>query len=80
MGQGGGYFADQFKQEGVALLARGGWPLLRIAGELGISPLRLRNWRNRRERRHAGPAPYPIAALARLMSWTRRRKSPGFAA
>jgi transposase len=58
------HFTDEFKQEAVALLASSGRPLIQIASELGISPSMLRNWRNRREGRHAGPVPRPIPASA----------------
>jgi transposase len=57
MDQGRRQFTDEFKTAAVALLASSGRPLLQIAGELGISPWMLRNWRNRRERRGAGAAP-----------------------
>ena len=46
MGQGRRQFTDEFKREAVALLVSSGRPLLQIAGELGISPSMLRNWRN----------------------------------
>jgi transposase len=49
MGQGRRHFTDEFKQEAVALLAGSGRPLVQIAGEPGISPSMLRNWRNRGE-------------------------------
>jgi transposase len=52
------HFTDEFKTEAVALLASSGRPLVQIAGELGISPSMLRNWRNRHEGRHARSAPY----------------------
>src|SRR4051794_5720939 len=39
-------FTDEFKTEAVALLASSGRPLVQIAGELGVSPAMLRNWRN----------------------------------
>ena len=72
MGQERRQFTDEFKREAVALLASSGRPLLQIAGELGISPWMLRNWRNRRERRDAGSAaalpslPDPAAEISRL--------------
>ena len=72
MGQERRQFADELKREAVALLASSGGPLLQIAGELGISPWMLRNWRNRRERRDAGSAaalpsiPDPAAEISRL--------------
>ena len=47
MGQERRQFTDEFKTEAVALLASSGRPLVQIAGELGISPSMLRNWRNR---------------------------------
>ena len=45
-------FTDDFKREAVALLVSSGRPLTQIAGELGIAPSMLRNWRRRG--RHAG--------------------------
>jgi transposase len=72
MGQERRQFTDELKREAVALLASSGGPLLQIAGELGISPWMLRNWRNRRERRDAGSAaalpciPDPAAEISRL--------------
>ena len=57
-------FTDDFKTEAVALLASSGRPLVQIAGELGISPSMLRNWRNHSIGGHAGSAPHPIAASA----------------
>jgi transposase len=39
-------FTDEFKREAVALLQSSGRPLMQIAGELGIQPSMLRNWRN----------------------------------
>jgi transposase len=59
MGQERRHFTDEFKQEAVALLAGSGRPLIQIAGELGISPSMLRNWRNRREGRGTGVVPAP---------------------
>lgn len=56
MGQGRRQFTDEFKREAVALLASSGRPLTQIAGELGIAPSMLRNWRDRSRRRQAGPA------------------------
>ena len=47
MGQERRHFTDEFKTEAVALLASSGRPLVQIAGELGLSPSMLRNWRNR---------------------------------
>ena len=40
MGQERRHFTDEFKQEAVALLASSGRPLIQIASELGISPVR----------------------------------------
>src|SRR3954453_1682647 len=71
MGQERRRFVDEFKTEAVALLTSSGWPLVQIAGELGISPSMLRNWRHRGERRNAGSAPHPRPA------W--RGRFPGFA-
>src|SRR3954467_6403712 len=56
MGQERRHFTDEFKQEAIALLASSGRPLVQIAGELGISPSMLRNWRNRQGGQHAGSA------------------------
>ena len=50
-------FTDDFKREAVALLVSSGRPLTQIAGELGIAPSMLRNWR--RGGRHAGSALRP---------------------
>jgi transposase len=47
MGQSRRQFTDEFKREAVALLASSGRPLTQIAGELGIAPSTLRNWRDR---------------------------------
>ena len=72
MGQERRHFTEEFKREAIALLAGSGRPLIQIAGELGISPSMLRNWRNRRERRDAGAAaalpsiPDPAAEISRL--------------
>jgi transposase len=62
MGQERRHFTNEFKQEAVALLASSGRPLVQIAGELGISPSMLRNWRHRCEGRSAGSTPYRQAA------------------
>ena len=56
MGQERRHFTDEFKTEAVALLASSGRPLVQIAGELGLSPSMLRNWRNRQGGQHAGSA------------------------
>ena len=56
MGQERGHFTDEFKTEAIALLAGSGRRLVQIAGELGISPSMLRNWRNRQGGQHAGSA------------------------
>src|SRR3982074_1989839 len=75
MGQERRHFTDEFKRESVALLASSGRSLGQIAGELGISPSMLRNWRNRSAGRAAGTAfhpntstssPDPTAEIARL--------------
>jgi transposase len=78
MGQERRHFTDEFKTEAMALLAGGGRPLVQIAGELGISPSMLRNWRNRQGGQHAGSAvsakpasgtssvPDPAAEISRL--------------
>jgi transposase len=47
-------FTDDFKREAVALLVSSGRPPTQIAGELGIAPSMLRNWR--RGGRNLGPA------------------------
>src|SRR5712671_1272020 len=59
MGQGRRQFTDEFKREAVALLASSGRPLTQIAGELGIAPSMLRNWRGRNGGGNAGPALRP---------------------
>src|SRR3954469_12012220 len=78
MGRERRHFADEFKTEAVALLASSGRPLVQIAGELGISPSMLRNWRHRRAERNTGSTlpsvagsatpsvPDPSAEIARL--------------
>ena len=78
MGQERRHFTDEFKTEAIALLAGSGRPLVQIAGELGISPSMLRNWRNRQGGQHAGSAlrakpasatpsvPDPAAEISRL--------------
>jgi transposase len=64
MGQERRHFTDEFKTEAVALLASSGRPLVQIAGELGISPSMLRNWRHRQGGQNAGSAvpPKPVSA------------------
>jgi len=80
MAEGRRQFTDEFKQEAIALLASSGRPLLQIAGELGISPSMLRNWRNRSEGRNAGsvlrpiPAPAPHSALDSASEISRLRR------
>ena len=79
MGQSRRQFTDEFKREAVALLASSGRPLTQIAGELGIAPSMLRNWRDRSGGPNAGPAlrpntpasaphsaPDPAAEISRL--------------
>ena len=79
MGQSRRQFTDEFEREAVALLASSGRPLTQIAGELGIAPSMLRNWRDRGGGRNAGPAlrpntpasaphsvPDPAAEISRL--------------
>ena len=56
MGRERGHFRDEFKTEAIALLAGSGRWLVEIAGELGISPSMLRNWRNRQGGQQAGSA------------------------
>ena len=65
MGRERGHFRDEFKQEAIALLAGSGRRLVQIAGELGISPSMLRNWRNRQGGQHAGSAvpAKPVSAM-----------------
>ena len=66
MGRERGHFRDEFKTEAIALLAGSGRRLVEIAGELGISPSMLRNWRNRQGGQHAGsgvPAK-PVSAMS----------------
>jgi len=41
-------FTDEFKQEAVSLLEASGRPLRQVAGELGVQPSMLRNWRHGR--------------------------------
>jgi transposase len=65
MGQERRHFTDEFKTEAVALLASSGRPLVQIAGELGISPSMLRNWRTRSGGQKAGPVPHPRPASAK---------------
>ena len=64
MGQERRHFTDEFKTEAVALLASSGRPLVQIAGELGISPSMLRNWRTRSGGQKGGSAPHPRPASA----------------
>ena len=76
MGQERRHFTDEFKREAVALLASSGRPLVQIAGELGISPSMLRNWRNRQGGGNTGAAviskpappsvPDPAVEISRL--------------
>ena len=80
MGQERRHFRDEFKTEALALLAGSGRRLVEIAGELGVSPSTLRNWRNcqggrMRGRRCSRNRRRPCLALR-----TRRQRSPGFAA
>ena len=64
MSYGRRHFTDEFKREAVALLASSGRPLTQIAGELGIAPSMLRNWRGRSGGRNArvGVAPQHAGA------------------
>ena len=64
MGQERGHFTDEFKTEAIGLLASSGRPLVQIAGELGISPSMLRNWRNRQGGQNARLAVPPKPASA----------------
>jgi len=79
MGQERRHFTDEFKQESVALLASSGRSLGQIAGELGISPSMLRNWRNAATGGVRGRRCIPTSRRRRLPR-IRRQKSPGFAA
>src|SRR4051812_31619526 len=54
MGRERGHFTDEFKTEAIALLAGSGRRVVEIAGELGISPWMLGNWRNRQGGQPAG--------------------------
>ena len=81
MGQGRRQFTGEFKREAVALLASSSRPLTQIAGELGIAPSMLRNWRNRGGGRNPGsalrpntpaPAPHSVPDLAAEISRLRR--------
>jgi transposase-like protein len=73
MSQGRRQFTDEFKREAVALLVSGGRPLTQIAGELGIAPSMLRNWRGRGGGRNAGLALRPTRRRrTRILSRTRR--------
>src|SRR3954453_1176394 len=79
MGQERGQFRDEFKTEAIALLPGSGRRLVEIAGELGVSPSMLRNWRNRqggsmRGRRCPRNRRRPCLALR-----IGRQRSPGFA-
>ena len=80
MGQSRRQFTDEFKREAVALLASSGRPLTQIAGELGVAPSMLRNWRDRSGGRNAAPALRPNTPASAPHSRTRRQRSPGFAA
>jgi transposase len=64
MGRERRHFTDEFKTEAIALLAGSGRSLVQIAGELGISPSMLRNWRNRQGGQNAGSAVPPKSASA----------------
>jgi len=57
-------FTDDFKREAVALLVSSGRPLTQIAGELGIAPSMLRNWR--RGGRNSRPALRPDTSLSEI--------------
>jgi transposase len=78
MGQERRHFTDEFKMEAVALLASSGRPLVQIAGELGLSPSMLRNWRNRQGGGNTGaavtpkPAPHSVPDPAVEISRLRR--------
>jgi transposase len=78
MGQERRRFTDEFKMEAVALLASSGRPLVQLAGELGLWPSMLRNWRNRQRggNRAAAvtpkPAPHSVSDPAVEISRLRR--------
>ena len=57
-------YPDEFKREALELLVSSGQPLSQIAGELGISPERLRAWRNRSGGSKAGSPRRPDAQAA----------------
>ena len=80
MGQGRRHFTDEFKQEAVALLVNSGRPLSRIAGELGIAPSMLRNWRNGNGGGMRGRRGTRYRRRPRIPPRTRRRRFPGCAA
>lgn len=69
------YFMDEFRQEVIALWARGGRCLVQIAGKLDLSSSMRHPWRKRHEGRKAGSVsqrrrprlvPYPPAEIFRL--------------
>src|SRR5438067_10800113 len=68
MGKERRHFTDEFKREAGALLASSGRSLGQIAGELGISPSMLRNWRNRSDGRGAGTALHSNTSLLLILS------------
>ena len=80
MGQERGHFTDEFKTEAIALLAGSGRRLVQIAGELGISPSMLRNWRNRQGGQHVGSAVPAKPASAMSCVADRAAEISGFAA
>ena len=79
MGQERRHFTDEFKTEAIALLASSGRPLVQIAGELGLSPSMLGNWRNRQGGQNAGSAVPRNRRQPRFPFRIRRRRFPGFA-
>jgi len=78
MGQERRQFTDEFKTEAIALLTGSGRRLVEIAGELGVSPSMLRNWRNRQGGGNTGagvtpkPAPHSVPDPAVEISRLRR--------
>jgi transposase-like protein len=80
MGQERRHFTDEFKTQAVALLASSGRPLVQIAGELGISPSMLRNWRTAAAGRKRDRRRTRSRGWRHLPFRIRRRKSPGCAA
>src|SRR5260221_14671675 len=64
MDEGRRQFIDEFKRQAVGPLANSGRLLTPIAVPLGIQPSMLRNWRDRREGRNAGPVLRPSTSAS----------------